>query len=552
MFGFSRIGFVAVPIALVLAGCVGIPEGQPAPPNDAETLDEGCDPEALSPAAWPPEERAEFAVSPGEGHSEDPHTDLSTKGMVVGSTGPLAIRAGLKALENCGTALDAVLTTAMAQITLAAGSWVSFAGVSSLLYYEAATGEVSAVNGNWNAMLRSDAPPSLAHAAVPSGRSVLVHGFMDAAGVAHERWGRLPWSSIFGPAIWVADEGMTVDASFANQLASRYPYLVRTPEGREIFLKSDGTPYREGDKFRQPQLAGTLRAVAEDGHRYMYGGPWAEEWVRLVNREGGVATLEDLARYEALVQPPLRGPVRGVTFTGPPEPDTIGGAMRGALQAVERANLQAVGPPYATSRALYEELRIWRDSGAARESAPLGHSDCVVAMDQEGNIAALTHSINAVLWGSTGIFVDGISIADSGSIQEGAVARAGPGGRVETPMVPTMLLNSDGRPILATSAIGSGLQELTFTRLVDVLEYGQPLADAVWNPSFHWGPLAILGEYDPVVLAGVRAMGEPIPELPEAAMATRGYIVALQIDPASGEIVGAFGGDLGGRAEGQD
>lgn len=373
---------------------------------------------------------------------------------------------------------------------------------------------------------------------------------MDASGQAHERWGQLPWAALFEPSIWLADEGFTVDSGFFNILAARSAYVLRTPEGREIFLKDDGTPYRVGDTFRQPELAKTLRGVADEGHRYLYEGAWAEKWVELVNREGGVATLQDLARYHAFVQAPVTGQVRGLTFVGPVPPQGGSHAMISALKAVETADLRRQGTPYKSAPILFTELRAWAQASPVVGNPSGGHTDAVVAMDADGNVAALTHTINAVAWGSNGIFVDGVSIADSASIQQASVERAGPGGRVHNAMTPTIVLGADGKPILATSAAGSSLQEITFDRLVDVVEYDQPLVAAVYNPSFHLARSAILGEYDPIVLMGVRAMGEPIPEVPDQAGALRGYFVGLQVHRANGTIAGAFGGDLNGRADG--
>ena len=74
-------------------------------------------------------------------------------------------------------------------------------------------------------------------------------------------------------------------------------------------VKPDGSAYAEGDVLRQPALAATLRAVAQNGTDYMYNGPWAERAVAAIQAEGGKMTLEDLASYEVRWDTPLVAPL---------------------------------------------------------------------------------------------------------------------------------------------------------------------------------------------------------------------------------------------------
>ena len=113
----------------------------------------------LSPVRWgtPEVDRllklgAEFGGDkiPADGH----------KGIITGTTGPAAVQAGLSALDQGGTAVDAAVTTALTQIALAAGSWVSYAGIFNMVYYEAATGAIHNLNGGYNTVLaENDRPP---------------------------------------------------------------------------------------------------------------------------------------------------------------------------------------------------------------------------------------------------------------------------------------------------------------------------------------------------------------------------------------------------------
>jgi len=112
-----------------------------------------------------------------------------------------------------------------------------------------------------------------------------------------------------------------------------------------------------------------------------------------------------------------------------------------------------------------------------------GHSDDVVAIDVEGNIAAITHSINAVIWGKTAIVVDGVTVGDPASFQQAKIATVEPGGRLPAP-TETGILFKDGAPLLGFASMGSGLHHRTFQGLLNVMRYGMTVAEAIDAPDF--------------------------------------------------------------------
>ncbi len=195
------------------------------------------------------------------------------------------------------------------------------------------------------------------------------------------------------------------------------------------------------------------------------------------------------------------------------------------------------------------------------EGAAAAHSDAVVAIDRWGNIAAVVHSINTVSWGTTGIFVDGISIPDSGIFQQGMMAQIEPGSRLPDPTNPGLVLR-DGKPFMGFSSIGSGLHQRTIGGLISVLDFGLTPSEAVGKPalgSFSFSALAEdgsgpaaqgvgVGDYPAEFIAQVEAMGQPIEEND----GSRGYWIAIMIDPETAELHGASirGLELGGRAVG--
>ncbi|MEI6243733.1 MAG: gamma-glutamyltransferase, partial [Acidobacteriota bacterium] len=116
--------------------------------------------------------------------------------------------------------------------------------------------------------------------------------------------------------------------------------------------------------------------------------------------------------------------------------------------------------------------------------APAGHhSDDVVAIDKDGNIAAITQSINCVDWGKTAINIDGISIGDPGSFQQAAIAKIAPGTRLPAP-TETGILFKDGKPVLGFASMGSGLHQRTFQALLNVMHFGMNVDTAINTADF--------------------------------------------------------------------
>ena len=107
----------------------------------------------------------------------------------------------------------------------------------------------------------------------------------------------------------------------------------------------------------------------------------------------------------------------------------------------------------------------------------------MVAIDKHGNIAAITQSINCVIWGKTAIVVDGVTVGDPASFQQMQIARAGPGERLESP-TETGILFQHGKPVLGFASMGSGLHHRTFQGLLNVTQFGMTVDQAIDTPDF--------------------------------------------------------------------
>ncbi|MEM7306983.1 MAG: gamma-glutamyltransferase [Planctomycetota bacterium] len=563
----------------------------------------------LSPARWPAGELERFAERDATFGGQN-QLATSKRGVVTGTTGATAVRAGLEALRQGGSAADAALTTSLTQIALAAGSWVSYAGVLTMVYYDAESGEVVSLNAAYDTFAAEDDPLSIPRQTAaggeptPSGRTALVPGYMAGVGAAHARFGKLPFEQLFVPALYFAEEGFRLSELHGALLAHRKDVLDRLPETRAVFTKGDGSFFAAGDLFRQPALAETLRAVAANGAREMYTGPWAERFVEAVRREGGKVTADDLATYEPLWCEPVRFPYRGFEVAGPGLPAQGGAQVAEAMQLAAAADLAAMGH-YSESPAAFFWLAqitdlmalsylddpiarmmvgskdislaarstaahaaaLWErmEAGECRltrvpETSDPKHSDAIVAIDRWGNVAAVCHTINTTSWGETGLFVGGVSIPDSASFQQALIGRTEPGERLPDPTEPLIVLR-DGKPYAALSSIGAGLHQKTVATLLNLLDRGDGIKEAVDAASQHlpsWGAggrttvQVFAGDFDAGLLEAVRGLGHDVEVIRNdlSSRAPRGYVVGARIDPETGEYQAVATDTLNGRALG--
>lgn len=502
-------------------------------------------PPDLAPHAWPYAER--IAAEHAEGTPWPTHARAvsSRTSLVAATMSPLSVLAGLQALRAGGSAADAVTVTALTQIVAALGSYVSFAGTLQLLHFSAATGRIDSLNAGWNTWSAETDPASIPvcdlaplpfHKSATSGaegRKTLVPGFMAGLAAMHQRLGRLPWATLFQPAIAYADHGIVLSPMLLSYFPARGKYLARTAEGRAFLHQCGHDSPSAGDRFRQTSLAHTLRAVAEQGAAYMYSGDWGRQYVAAIQREGGCASLDDMDRYRPTWEEPLTTTFCGATVAVP------GACVHSAARILQALNLAAAlglaqAPPYfqdpQSLRTLTRILHVtaldtlnppsWRDwkrrhqldpdhlsapcdhaapayAGALAAAlastppdtpqaipppSPPAHSDAIVAIDAEGNIAALVHTINTLPWGSTGIVVGGIPVSDAAGFQQSAIAAAGPGARLPTGMAPLLALR-ENRPVLALAAIGASLVPETLRLALGVLAHHLDLRTLLAAPA---------------------------------------------------------------------
>jgi gamma-glutamyltranspeptidase len=148
------------------------------------------------------------------------------------------------------------------------------------------------------------------------------------------RYGRLPWNSLFTPAIKLARDGYIIVSYVANALKEIEADVLADPGLCSVFAPR-GRLLRSGELCRNLALADTLEAMAKEGMAAFYGGHVGERLVEDVRRAGGVVTAEDLGGYRVATSEAMEANAMGFTFLGmpPPSSGTVGMALvRSLLQ----------------------------------------------------------------------------------------------------------------------------------------------------------------------------------------------------------------------------
>ncbi len=281
--------------------------------------------------------------------------------QMVAAAHPLAAEAGMAMLQAGGTALDAAIAT-QAALAVVEPQSSGLGGGALLLHWEAGTRRLSAWDGRETApaavpstLFLRDGQPMGFHEAAVGGRAVGVPGALRMLEAAHREQGRLPWPQLFAPAVAIAEAGFPITARLAAQIAGDAERLRRDPQARALFLP-EGRPLAEGAVLRNPALAATLRAVAEQGADALHRGPIAAEIAAAVraNPNPGFMTTDDLAGYEPHRREALCAPYRVFTLCGFPPPSSGGVTVLQIVALLAHQDMAALDPrgPPSEARAL--------------------------------------------------------------------------------------------------------------------------------------------------------------------------------------------------------
>ncbi|WP_019140350.1 gamma-glutamyltransferase [Noviherbaspirillum massiliense] len=274
-----------------------------------------------------------------------------SKKFMVAAAHPLAVDAGYQVLRAGGSAVDAAITTQMV-LTLVEPQSSGIGGGAFLMHFDGST--VKAFDGRETAPAAAteklfqgpDGKAMSFYAGVVGGRSVGTPGVLRMLELAHRQYGRLPWASLFAPAIKLCEEGFPVSPRLAALLKSEQ-YLKRDPVAAAYFYDKDGNPWPAGHVLKNPELAKVLKDIALGGADAFYKGQIARDIEAKVKNHptnpGGL-TAADMAGYQAKAREPVCTGYKSWTVCGMPPPSSGGIAIAQMLGILEARNIRPFSP----------------------------------------------------------------------------------------------------------------------------------------------------------------------------------------------------------------
>ena len=273
------------------------------------------------------------------------------RGMVA-STNEVASRVGVDVMKRGGNAVDAAIAVAFAlAVTHPAAGNLGGGGFMM----------IRLKNGTTTAIDYREMAPAAAHRDVyldkngnlieGEGGSLIgyraagVPGTVRGMELALNKYGsgKLSWSQLVEPARRLAANGFSVTYSLARSLHGNREYLSKYAETRRIYLKG-GQFYKEGEIFRQPELAATFARLQRFGPNEFYEGETARMIVADMKRNNGIMTMGDLRGYISKERVPVRGNYRGHEIISMPPPSSGGAVliqMLNILEGFELAKMEA-------------------------------------------------------------------------------------------------------------------------------------------------------------------------------------------------------------------
>ena len=443
---------------------------------------------------------------------------------LVATSQPLAAMAGLRVLMDGGNAADAAVTVA-AMLNVVEPMSTGIGGDCFALIYEAATGEVNALNASGRApaafTLGEAQRLGLEEIPLTGPLPVTVPGTASGWAALLERFGTMSLADCLAPAIATADEGFPVSPWISRGWNYGTEKLSQDAEATRVYLPAPGP----GEIHRQPDLAATFRAVAEGGAEAFYHGPLAEKIASCVQEQDGYLTAKDLATHTATWEKPIRTTYRDVEVLEHP-PNGQGLAALVALNIVEGYDIGSMNF-YAPDRWHYmiEAMRLGMvDAGSyvadpAMADVPLDrllskeyaaqhraridadsaldlsgpdqpeHKDTVylTVADGDGNAVSF---INSLFYGfGSGLVVPGtgICLQNRGacfSLEPGHPNALAGSKRPYHTIIPAMALR-DGRLWLSFGVMGGFMQPQGHLQvLVNMVDYGLDPQAALDAPRF--------------------------------------------------------------------
>lgn len=467
------------------------------------------------------------------------HPVIGRYGMVV-SQNDVASRVGAAILKRGGNAVDTAIAVGFAlAVTLPRAGNIGGSGFMLIkmadgnetlaLDFRSAAPAAASVDAYLDAAGELDRDQMTFGSRAPA-----VPGTVAGFAYAWEQHGTLPWSALVEPALDLAEDGIVVTEDLAFALKEAHPILTRYEGSAAAYLKPDGSAYAVGDRLVQPDLAWSLRHLAEGGAEAFYRGPIGQRIADHMASSGGLITRQDFADYRVRVREPVVGRYRDHKVVAVP-PVSSGGLtlvqMLNVLSHFELEPLKAgsaktlhllaevmkrsaanrrVGlgdPDYVDlprqgylSTELAADLAAGIDLDSATPVAKIDPADArhyesrdtthYSVVDQHGNAVSTTYTLGYSF--GSGFAVPGTGILLDNQMRNFTYGKPGhanelkPGKRMASTMTPTIVLDPEGDVLLVTgSPGGSRIINIVLQLIVNVVDFDMNVAEATHAPRIH-------------------------------------------------------------------
>lgn len=505
----------------------------------------------------------------------------SVNGMVATSH-PLAAAAGLRILQAGGNAFDAAVATAAA-LCVVEPMMTGLGGDMFALVYDSQTGVVDGLNASGRAagLATIDTYRGMGYESIPSNGifSVSVPGVVDGWWALLQKYGTMSFQEVLQPAIAYAEEGCPVGEIVAHYWRKAESLLLKSEESRNKYLVADQAP-REGTLFKQPDLARTLKLLAEGGRDAFYEGEIAGRVEDYMLRKGGLLRKSDLSAHRSNWVKPISTSYRGYDVLEIP-PNGQGLVVLEMLNILEHFDIAGMGHNSSAFIHLFAEAkklaymdrdRYIADSEFAElpterllskeygrkladmisSSAQLnayygaeigGDTVYLTVADGQGNIASVTNSIFSPFGSGELVEDTGIFLQNRGSLfslDPEHLNALKPGKRPFHTIIPSMVLKN-GKPIVSFGVMGADMQpQGQVQTLINMIDFGMNIQMAGEVPRFrHYNEgLFVESEIGEAVRQELREWGHRILSPDEADAFTVGGYQAIRIDPETGVLEG--------------
>jgi gamma-glutamyltranspeptidase len=442
---------------------------------------------------------------------------FGSRAMVV-SGHAAASQAGIAIHRRGGNAADAMIA-ASAALTVVLGHATSLGGDCFILYHEGESGRVLGLNASGFAP-QAATPERFGGGMKAQGPlAPVVPGLVSAWETMHRRFGKLPWPDLFVEAIALA-EAHPISAVLARNIAMSRTALAADPGCAALYLPG-GRPLGLGETLRQPELADTLRQIAEGGAETFYRGPIAERSDAYFAERGGMMRAADLAAFTPLWVEPASTTYRGHRVCVMP-PNSYGSLLLmqlNGLKALERGTLVAdparrIGYQMSAMKAAFAngvpliadpkavpdavDRMLAPDMTERLQRAVLGEApspripdrsgtSCLLVADASGNAVCVVQSVFAVFGSyfrdpATGILFNNRMAGFTAT--PGEANTVAPGKRPAHTLCPVMV-QRDGRLRYVLASPGGLSQTVTNTQVLGrLIDDGVDIAAAVEAPRW--------------------------------------------------------------------